>query len=310
MARNDIYTNALPPRGIKSPNIALFLHRSRWAKCRASYLVGMLAKANQHAQPVVNLCKMANQPELLRAGNHLYINHVHASKTRSGVSLPVRWYFCYRISVVALYYSVTLNILAINLKYNKVAETNELHWEGKARLLTLPGSGRPSLFRLGLPHLRATRRWHAGGERTVPRWCSEAVLLRWLDRGRWSRIRIPTWRSSPPAAPIPRPRSGTLFPQRSRAPNCCGMPKSSDFHRLLHPPSYPQALVPSSLSSSKFKTTLGLCPRLHRPTLLLITRPQIASPNTAAQRDLPEATSRQTGLRCRSLSVSFLYSIY
>lgn len=56
------------------------------------------------------------------------------------------------------------------------------------------------------------------------------------------------------------------------------MPKSTDFHRLLHPPSYPQVLVPSSLSSSKFKTTLGLCPQLHRPTLLLITRPQIASP--------------------------------
>lgn len=132
--------------------------------------------------------------------------------------------------------------------------------------LTLPGSCRPLLSQLDPPRRRAARRWHAGGERTIPRWYSAAVRLRWLDRGRWSHSRTPTWRSSPSVAlTLPWWRWGALCPRTSRGPDRYGMPKSTGNRRLLHPPSYPQAPAPpfscsASSSSEKFKTTLGLCP--------------------------------------------------
>lgn len=64
MVKSDIYTIAIPSIGIQSLETnenfrtQKSLLRKAVAKCRVSYLVRMLAKANQHAQPVVNLCKM------------------------------------------------------------------------------------------------------------------------------------------------------------------------------------------------------------------------------------------------------------
>lgn len=66
MVKSDIYTIAILSIGIQSLETnencpfttQKSLLRKAVAKCRVSYLVRMLAKANQHAQPVVNLCKM------------------------------------------------------------------------------------------------------------------------------------------------------------------------------------------------------------------------------------------------------------